>query len=68
MATETQLIEAQNAYHKLLTGRAVVSIQRDGQKVDFAQADKAQLKQYIDDLTVSLQGSVSRRLGPAGVC
>ena len=67
MATEQQLLEAESAYHKLLTGRSVASLQRDGRKVECTQADKYQLKQYIDLLKLELGSSSSRR-GPARIC
>lgn len=66
MATEAQLNEAKAAYHKLLTGTGVASIQKDGRKVEFTPANKHELKAYVDELTVAL-GTVSRRRGPARV-
>lgn len=64
MTIETQLLEARDAYHKLLTGQAVVSIQRDGKTVQYQQADKSALAGYIADLESRL-GGTGRRRGPA---
>ncbi|MDX1816106.1 MAG: gpW family head-tail joining protein [Marinobacter sp.] len=66
MSVETQLLEARDAYHKLLTGQAVVQIQRDGKTVQFQQSSKADLAAYIASLESQL-GSSGRRRGPARV-
>jgi len=64
MSLETQLLEARDAYHKLLTGQAVVRIQRDGKSVEFSQASKRDLAAYIASLESQL-GGAARRRGPA---
>lgn len=64
MTIETQLAEAQDALHKLMTGQAVVSIQRDGKTVQFQQSNRADLQAYISTLQTQL-GSSSRRRRPA---
>ncbi len=50
MNTALKLIEAEQAKHELLTGKKVVSITRDGKKVDFQQTDLAALDRYIQSL------------------
>lgn len=65
MSFQTQLLEARDAYHKLLTGQAVVSIQRDGKTVAFSQANKRDLASYIASLE-SQVGGAGRRRRPAG--
>lgn len=62
MSLETQLLEARNAYHNLLTGQAVVRIQRDGKTVEYSQANRADLKAYISSLEDEING---RRRRPA---
>jgi len=64
MSLETQLLEAREAYHNLLTGQAVVSIQRDGRTVEFSQTNKRDLAAYIASLESQL-GGAGRRRGPA---
>lgn len=64
MTVQTQLLEARDAYHKLLTGQTVVRIQRDGKTVEFSQASKRDLAAYIADLESQL-GGAGRRRGPA---
>lgn len=66
MATISELQEARTAYHKLLTGKAVVKLQKDGREVEYTPADRAMLQKYIIDLEMSL-GESTRRRGPAGV-
>lgn len=61
MSLETQLLEARNAYHNLLTGQAVVRIQRDGKTVEFSQASKKDLAEYIASLESQLGGAGRRR-------
>ncbi|WP_100913548.1 gpW family head-tail joining protein [Pseudoalteromonas spongiae] len=64
---KTQLSEAQQAYHNLLTGQAVVSFSRNGRETRFTQANKNELKAYINELETLINGSSSRRKGPARV-
>lgn len=64
MTLQTQLDEARQAYHQLVTGQAVVSIQRNGRSVQFAQADRPALRSYIQELEARVAagaGSVVRR-------
>lgn len=61
MSLETQLLEAREAYHNLLTGQAVVSIQRDGRTVEFSQTNKRDLAAYIASLESQLGGAGRRR-------
>lgn len=62
---KTQLSEAKQAYHNLLTGQAVVSFSRNGRETRFTQANKNELKAYINELETLINGSSSRRRGPA---
>lgn len=62
---KTQLSEAKQAYHNLLTGQAVVSFSRNGRETRFTQANKNELKDYINELETLINGSSSRRRGPA---
>ncbi|MDC8455329.1 gpW family head-tail joining protein [Marinobacter sp. DS40M6] len=64
MSLETQLLEAREAYHNLLTGQAVVRIERNGRMVEFSQASKRDLAAYIASLESQL-GGAGRRRGPA---
>ncbi|SFM71546.1 phage head-tail joining protein [Marinobacter pelagius] len=61
MTIETQLAEAREAYHKLITGQSVVRIQRDGKTVEYSQASKKDLAAYIADLESQLGGAGRRR-------
>ena len=51
MNKQLQLAEAQQAKHELLMGKKVVSITRDGKKVDFQQTNIAELDRYIQQLS-----------------
>lgn len=66
MSTQTELDQARAAYHKLLTGKAVVSVTVDGVQTSYAQADSAKLKAYIESLVAELSPTTKRRR-PAGV-
>ena len=61
MATQQQLDEARSAYHALLTGKAVVSIQKNGRKVDYTPANRAELQRYISQLESELSYQQRRR-------
>lgn len=62
MSTKQQLMEAKAAYHKLMTGQAVVRIQRDGKTVEFRAADRSELRAYITELEAQLStGPIRRR-------
>ncbi|WP_028303486.1 gpW family head-tail joining protein [Oceanospirillum maris] len=61
MATTQQLQEAKAALHNLMTGKAVVSLQRDGRKVEYTPANKAQLQNYINQLESELNARSVRR-------
>ncbi len=63
---QTKLSEAEDAYHQLITGRKVVSIERDGRKVSYSQVTILQLQRYIVSLKRQL-GMNTGRSGPAGV-
>lgn len=61
-----QLTQARTAYHKLMTGTAVVSVNKDGMSVSYERADAAKLQAYISELSQIVEGS-GRRRPPAGV-
>ena len=53
--TLTHLQEAQEAYHKLLTGRAVVRFRdQNGETVEYNQASRQGLSTYIEQLKKEL--------------
>lgn len=61
MATTQQLQEAKAALHNLMTGKAVVSLQRDGRRVEYTPANKSQLQSYINQLESELNSRSTRR-------
>lgn len=67
MSTQQQLKEARAALHCLLIGESMVSLQRDGKRVEFAQANRSDLERYIAHLEGQLGQGQPRRRGPAGV-
>ena len=62
----SQLAEARAAFHKLMTGAAVVSVNKDGMSVSYKTADAGKLQAYITELSNIVEGG-SRRRAPAGV-
>jgi hypothetical protein len=67
MSTQQQLTEARGALHRLIIGESMVSLQRDGKRVEFAQANRSDLERYIAHLEAQLGVGQPRRRGPAGV-
>lgn len=67
MSTQQQLTEARSALHRLIIGESMVSLQRDGKRVEFAQANRGDLERYIAHLESQLGVGQPRRRGPAGV-
>ncbi|MFT7565825.1 MAG: hypothetical protein ACI846_000111 [Pseudoalteromonas distincta] len=68
MTTQEKLDEARSAYHSLMTGTATVSITKNNRQVQFNQANKVDLKSYISELEIELNGMAkSKRRGPMGV-
>lgn len=65
MVTRAELEEARLALRELMTGARVVSIQKDGRRVDYSQVSIGELKKYIRELEAQL--GVSGRRPPAGV-
>lgn len=64
MATQTQLDQARNARHQIITGTKAVKVQKDGRSVEYNQANLYQLERYIQQLEAELEGgSVRRALG-----
>ncbi|QJR79613.1 hypothetical protein CA267_001780 [Alteromonas pelagimontana] len=61
-----QLAEARAARHKLMTGTAVVRVNKDGMSVEYTRATLTQLNEYIDALARVVEGT-GRRMPPAGV-
>lgn len=64
MATQQDLEEAKEALHKLMTGKQVVSVQKDGRTVTFTSASLSELRSYISNMESQL-GLQSRRRPPA---
>lgn len=68
MTLQQRLEQAENAYHRLMTGTATVEIKKDNRTVTYYRATAHQLKNYIDELRVQLNGNKSsRRRPPMGV-
>ncbi len=68
LTVEQKLDEAKLAYHQLNTGTmARVVVDQSGQRVEFTAANKANLYQYIQDLSAQLGVGTSVPLnnGPA---
>ena len=65
MATAAErLVEAEAAYHALLTGKAAVEIaDSNGDRVRYTSANRRDLKSYIDDLKAEI-AATSRYGGP----
>ncbi|MET4696956.1 phage head-tail joining protein [Endozoicomonas lisbonensis] len=66
MSNDILLQEARDALHKLILGKAVSVIQKDGRKVDYTPANRADLEDYIKLLEAETSGQRFRR-GPARV-
>lgn len=67
MTLQQQLAEARSALHQLLTGQAMVSITRDGKKIDFSPANRHDLEKYVNSLEGQLGVGAGRRRAPARV-
>jgi len=64
----TQLEEARSARHKLLTGTAVVKVNKggiSGVSVEYTKANLYELNAYINELETKVNGKGMRR-SPAG--
>lgn len=70
LTTQQKLDEARAAYHDLNTGRmARVVVDQNGERVEFAAANKTALYNYIRQLETELglsSGGVPANVGPAG--
>lgn len=66
MATTAQrLVEAEAAYHALLTGQGAVEIKdSDGSTVRYSPANVSRLRQYITDLKAEIAGTTTTRRAP----
>lgn len=63
---QTWLTDAENAYHALMIGGSVrVTVDQNGERVEFTSANAARLKAYIEHLKQQLGLTTVR--GPAGV-
>lgn len=60
------LSEAQTAYHNLMTGQKVVSINRAGRQVTFNQTNKSELLSYISELQAALEPTSTIRKRTSG--
>ena len=67
MTLQEQLNEARTALHQLLTGQAMVSITRDGKRIDLSPANRSDLERYIGHLEAQSGQGGARRRGPARV-
>lgn len=65
MATQTQLDQARQARHQIITGTKAVKVQKDGRSVEYNQTNLSQLENYIQQLESQLEGGKMRR--PMGV-
>jgi hypothetical protein len=69
--TTEQLADARSKYHQLLTGSLRVTVRDGDTTVEYTQANKSDLKQYIIELEDTLaaeQGTTTRvRRTPIGV-
>lgn len=61
MENENRLAEAEQALHDLTLGNKVVSITRDGKRVDFQQSTIQELRNYISQLEALTTGKPRRR-------
>lgn len=66
MANQAELIEARKALHDLMVGKKAIKLQKNGQSVEYQQADIEKLKNYIFELETSL-GTTATRRRPMGV-
>ncbi|HBX6083911.1 phage head-tail joining protein [Klebsiella pneumoniae] len=66
MVTTEELQALRQARLALLTGKRVVSVQKDGRRVEFTQTSLNDLNRAINDAEIML-GTVSRRRRPLGV-
>ena len=58
---QSLLLSAQEAYHSLITGTKAVTIERNGRKVTYNQANIQQLRLYIQDLQASISTTTMGR-------
>ena len=65
MATMIELREARDALHRLMIGQRVVTVQKDGRRVEFTAVSVGELKKYIAQLETEL--GLSGRRSPLGV-
>ena len=58
MTLADQLTEATNAYHDLMTGKAVrVFVDQNGERVEYQTANASKLLLYISDLERRISGA-----------
>ena len=64
LTLQQRIDDAKAAYHELLVGRAPkVVVDQNGERVEYTQANRAALAQYIADLEDQLAGT-RRTRGP----
>lgn len=67
MTLQDQLTSAQDAYHKLMTGKAVrVAVDQNGERIEYTTANADRLRAYIRDLELQVAGG-TRSTGPMKV-
>lgn len=65
MATQQQLLEAQAAYHTLMTGGQLVELRHEGEGyMRYTPSNAVQLLAYVNSLEAQLNVPLSQRTGP----
>lgn len=68
MTLAEQLVEAEAAYHQLMTGRSVVEVtDQNGERMRYTAVNAALLKQYILDLKGQLSTDPNLSIAPMSV-
>lgn len=57
MTDAERLVEAENAYHDLVTGRSPrVFVDQNGERIEYNAANRQGLRQYIEELKARIGG------------
>lgn len=64
---QTRLLEAELAYHKLMTGTKQVAVQQDDMQVTFNMANVDRLRSYIAEIKAQLSALGVTDAGNSGV-
>jgi len=64
---EAQLADARAALHRVVTGRAEVSLSYNGESITYSAANEGDLRQYIRELEAQLGYRTSARARSRGV-